>query len=175
MLVAMAATTFIACEDVPEPYGKPYEKGNNTEIEGAKGTGTKDDPFNCIAALNYGNGLASGEVSGDYYYAYIDSIAARINDEPEPEPEPVAIDSPESSLDAVVIAPNPATTTATISGIQHACQIAVIDQNGRSMMTMQHDASASPLSINVSTLPKGIYYVRISSSSAAVTRKLIVR
>ena len=68
MLVAMAATTFIACEDVPEPYGKPYEKGNNTEIEGAKGTGTKDDPFNCIAALNYGNGLASGEVSGDYYY-----------------------------------------------------------------------------------------------------------
>ena len=68
MLVAMAAMTFTACEDVPEPYGKPYEKGNNTEIEGAKGTGTKDDPFNCIAALNYGNGLASGETSGDYYY-----------------------------------------------------------------------------------------------------------
>lgn len=69
MLVAMAAMTFTACEDVPEPYGKPYEKGGgNTEIEGAKGTGTKDDPFNAIAALNYGNGLASGEISGDYYY-----------------------------------------------------------------------------------------------------------
>jgi len=69
MLVAMAAMTFTACEDVPEPYGKPYEKGGgNTEIEGAKGTGTKDDPFNAIAALNYGNGLASGETSGDYYY-----------------------------------------------------------------------------------------------------------
>ena len=69
MLVAMAAMTFTACEDVPEPYGKPYEKGGgNAEIEGAKGTGTKDDPFNAIAALNYGNGLASGEISGDYYY-----------------------------------------------------------------------------------------------------------
>ena len=69
MLVAMAAMTFTACEDVPEPYGKPYEKGGgNTEIEGAKGTGTKDDPFNSIAALNYGNSLSSGEVSGDYYY-----------------------------------------------------------------------------------------------------------
>lgn len=162
----------MASADQPDTFEPLYTHNN----DGSQGFDT------VVARLNHTT-LEHGvvavryayRVSGDYYYAYIDSIAARINDEPEPEPEPVAIDSPESSLDAVVIAPNPATTTATISGIQHACQIAVIDQNGRSMMTMQHDASASPLSINVSTLPKGIYYVRISSSSAAVTRKLIVR
>ena len=69
MLVAMAAMTFTACEDVPEPYGKPYEKGGgNTEIEGAKGTGTKDDPFNAIAALNEGAKLASGDKTEGYYY-----------------------------------------------------------------------------------------------------------
>ena len=72
MLVAIAATTFTACEDVPEPYDVPGT-GNNvpgtiTEIEGGTGTGTHDDPFNAIAALNYGKKLASGEESADYCY-----------------------------------------------------------------------------------------------------------
>ena len=72
MLVAMAAMTFAACEDVPEPYDVPGT-GNNvpgtiTEIEGGTGEGTVDDPFNTIAALNYGKKLASGEESADYYF-----------------------------------------------------------------------------------------------------------
>ena len=71
MIVAMAALSFTACEDVPEPYDIPGS-GENTpgsiEIEGATGTGTLEDPFNAPAALNYGSSLASGEESPGYYY-----------------------------------------------------------------------------------------------------------
>ena len=72
MLVAVAALTFVACEDVPEPYDIPGTgtnvPGTSTEIEGGTGTGTVSDPFNTIAAINYGKSLASGEESGKYYY-----------------------------------------------------------------------------------------------------------
>ena len=72
MLMAMAAVTFTACEDVPEPYDKPGTGSNtidtSTEIEGAEGDGTLASPFNAIAALNYGKKLASGEESADYMY-----------------------------------------------------------------------------------------------------------
>lgn len=71
MALAMAAVTFTACEDVPEPYDIPGT-GNNevggNEIEGATGNGTKDAPFNCAAVLNYINGLEAGVNSDDYVY-----------------------------------------------------------------------------------------------------------
>ena len=72
MLVALTAMTFVACEDVPEPYDIPGTgvniPGTTTELEGATGTGTLADPFNAIAAINYGKTLASGEESAAYYY-----------------------------------------------------------------------------------------------------------
>lgn len=71
MLVAMAVATFTACEDVPEPYNIPSpedDNGSSTEIEGATGSGTLADPFNAVAALNYGKKLASGESSTDYMF-----------------------------------------------------------------------------------------------------------
>ena len=72
MLVALAALTFVACEDVPEPYDIPGTgtniPGTSTEIEGGTGTGTVSDPFNAIAAINFGKQLASGEETDKYYY-----------------------------------------------------------------------------------------------------------
>jgi hypothetical protein len=73
MLLAFGAMTFAACEDVPEPYDKPGTGVNvptteSTEIEGAVGTGTLADPFNAAAALTYGNTLAAGETSPNYFY-----------------------------------------------------------------------------------------------------------
>jgi len=72
MFMALAAITFTACEDVPSPYDIPGTgnnvPGTSTEIEGGTGTGSLSDPFNSIAALNYGKKLASGEESSDYYY-----------------------------------------------------------------------------------------------------------
>ncbi len=72
MLVAIAALTFVACEDVPEPYDIPGTgeniPGTSTVIDGGTGTGTVSDPFNAIAAINYGKSLTSGEESDKYYY-----------------------------------------------------------------------------------------------------------
>lgn len=74
MLLAMAAMTFVACEDVPEPYDKPGTgsnvpgKNETTVIEGGTGTGVVSDPINAIAALNIGNGLSAGEETADYMY-----------------------------------------------------------------------------------------------------------
>ena len=50
MAVAIAASTFTACEDVPEPYNNPYDYTPKEVVE-PKGTGTQADPFNVAAAL----------------------------------------------------------------------------------------------------------------------------
>ena len=72
MFLALAAMTFTACEDVPEPYDIPGTgenvPGGSTVIEGGTGEGTLESPFNAIAAINYGKSLASGEVSADFIY-----------------------------------------------------------------------------------------------------------
>jgi hypothetical protein len=72
MMMALAAITFTACEDVPEPYDIPGTGTNvpsgQTEIEGGTGSGTLADPFNAAAALNFGSKLASGETSENYMY-----------------------------------------------------------------------------------------------------------
>lgn len=48
---------------------KPGTEGGGTEITGTpKGTGTKDDPFNSVAANNEAKKLASGAVSEQGYY-----------------------------------------------------------------------------------------------------------
>ena len=68
----MAAMTFVACEDVPEPYDKPgtgnNQPGKVTEIEGAEGDGSLANPFNSAAALNFGTALGAGGESTDYMY-----------------------------------------------------------------------------------------------------------
>jgi len=71
MLIALTAMTFVACQDVPEPYDRPGTGSNIpgvADIPGGEGEGTFAVPFNAIAALNFGNRLAAGEVSKNYMY-----------------------------------------------------------------------------------------------------------
>ena len=55
LMAAMAAFTFISCEDVPEPYTLPTqpEAGGGSTTAEAKGTGTAADPFNIAGILKY--------------------------------------------------------------------------------------------------------------------------
>ena len=53
MALAIAAISFTACEDVPEPYPMPDPNGGNTSTEVLEGTGTQSDPFNVAAARAY--------------------------------------------------------------------------------------------------------------------------
>lgn len=70
MAVAIAAFTFTACEDVPEPYNNPYNgnKGSEPEvvIEPA-GSGTKEDPYNVAAAQALIKDLGA-DVNSDVIY-----------------------------------------------------------------------------------------------------------
>ncbi len=71
MFLALAAVTFTACEDVPNPYDVPGTGSNvpgAIEIPGGVGEGTFETPFNAIAALNFGKKLETGQVSKDYMY-----------------------------------------------------------------------------------------------------------
>ena len=51
-MAAMAAFTFISCEDVPEPYTLPTQPGAPSAGE-PKGTGTAADPFNIAGIIKY--------------------------------------------------------------------------------------------------------------------------
>lgn len=56
MALAMTATVFTSCENVPAPYSVNFEENNNntnTPITPASGTGVEADPFNVAAALKY--------------------------------------------------------------------------------------------------------------------------
>ena len=67
MFVALTAMTFTACSDVPNPYDVPGTGQNIpgvADIPGGTDTGlTPEDPYNTIAAINFGNKLAQGDVS----------------------------------------------------------------------------------------------------------------
>ena len=72
MFVALSVMTFVACQDVPQPYDIPGTgsniPGTTTEIEGGTGEGTVEAPYNTIAALNMGKKLAAGETTENYVY-----------------------------------------------------------------------------------------------------------
>ena len=84
MALAIAAMTFTACEDVPQPYPTPdpSTNGSNTEAEGATGDGSLANPFNSVAANSEAKKLGSGGVSEQYYYikGKVVSIATDKND-----------------------------------------------------------------------------------------------
>lgn len=63
LMAAMAAFTFISCEDVPEPYTLPTKPEAPSAGE-PKGTGTAADPFNIAGIIKYieNGGSADQEV-----------------------------------------------------------------------------------------------------------------
>ena len=68
--------------------------------------------------------------------------------------------------------PNPASHAVTISGIEGTATVTVIDLNGRQVYSTQASGS---LTIDVSTMAKGAYFVRIAGERSVVIRKLVVK
>ena len=70
MASAIAAFTFTACEDVPEPYTNPYDKITPDEpevvIEPA-GSGTAEDPYNIVKALEVCQEVGEGGTTENVY------------------------------------------------------------------------------------------------------------
>ena len=83
MAFAIAAFTFTACEDVPEPYTNPYDKITPDEpevvIEPA-GSGTAEDPYNVAAIIEQTASLADGEFFNNSEDVYVTGIVTETTD-----------------------------------------------------------------------------------------------
>ena len=74
MALAIAAMTFTACEDVPEPYPIPTPDGGNTEYT-YEGNGTLESPYTCADAIHYAKSLGQAESENEVYIkGFITSI-----------------------------------------------------------------------------------------------------
>lgn len=77
------------------------------------------------------------------------------------------------AADAVGIAPNPASTTVSISGIGRQASVTVVDGSGREVL--RRVAVDDSTEIDVSGMARGVYFVRIVGGDINAVRKLIVR
>lgn len=69
--LALTATTFVSCEDVPAPYVTPTDSGDDDDPtigQEAKGTGTLADPYNSVAANRACAALGTGNTSTSDVY-----------------------------------------------------------------------------------------------------------
>lgn len=61
LMLAMAAMTFVSCEDVPEPYSWPTPPENEEAVITPSGSGTLEDPYNVAAILEIVQALPADE------------------------------------------------------------------------------------------------------------------
>lgn len=75
---------------------------------------------------------------------------------------------------AISLYPNPASSTVTLTGIDGEATVTVVDMNGREIQTIKHSDNQA-ITIDVSQLAQGAYFVRIAGERVNAIRKLIVR
>ncbi len=82
MAMAIAAFTFTACEDVPEPYNNPYDalKGNEPVVVDPAGSGTAEDPWNVTALVKACEGLAANDYLNEGNEVYVKGIVVETKD-----------------------------------------------------------------------------------------------
>ncbi len=74
---------------------------------------------------------------------------------------------------SISLYPNPATSTVTLTGIEGEAEVSVVDMNGRQVYS--GSVKEGSLSIDVSGLSQGAYFVRVTGEKVNAIRKLIVR
>ena len=99
--------------------------------------------------------------------AAIDNVSIALNG----DVPPVGIDEVEAA--DIVLYPNPATSNVTLRGVEAGSQVSVVDMNGR--MVRDFQATSNDVRIDVSTLAKGAYFVRVVNDKVNSIQKLIVR
>lgn len=86
--LALTATTFVSCEDVPAPYDLPTNGGttggddqgdDDTPTAEATGSGTLADPYNFAAANQVAGALADNGTTDDY--VYVKGIVSYVKEE----------------------------------------------------------------------------------------------
>lgn len=77
------------------------------------------------------------------------------------------------AAEAVTLAPNPASTSVTIDGLEAGTEVQVIDMQGRIHATLK--CQNTKLKVDVSQWPRRAYFVRAATPAGTVIRKMIVR
>ena len=83
----------------------------------------------------------------------------------------VGIDGVETA--AIAIVPNPATEYAVVNGLKAGTEVSVVDVNGK--VRFSATAQSDMLTLDVSDLTAGVYFVRVSDGTETAVRKLIVK
>lgn len=73
----------------------------------------------------------------------------------------------------VTLSPNPAVKTVTIAGLEGAATVRIVDLSGREVYS--HNAEGTSLTVDVETLPRGMYLVHVVTDDASVVRRLLVK
>ena len=74
---------------------------------------------------------------------------------------------------SVAIFPNPATEYAVVNGLKAGADVVVVDINGK--IRLSATADGDMMTLDVSALSAGVYFVRVSDGTATAVRKLIVK
>ena len=83
----------------------------------------------------------------------------------------VGIDAVDAA--SVAIFPNPATEYAVVNGLKAGADVVVVDINGK--IRLGATADGDMMTLDVSDLSAGVYFVRVSDGTATAVRKLIVK
>ncbi len=73
----------------------------------------------------------------------------------------------------ITIHPNPAYDHFTISGDDEILSVKIFNQLGQMIRSISNQHISDPRIINISGLPSGTYFVKVSSASGTATKKLI--
>lgn len=71
------------------------------------------------------------------------------------------------------LTPNPATNIATISGLKAGAEVSLVDINGK--VRYSGTAQGDRMTLDVSGMAAGVYFVRVSDGTETAVRKLIVK
>ncbi len=75
----------------------------------------------------------------------------------------------------VRLKPNPARTRVTVEAEQIIRYIELTDMTGRTMMSQKYDGGTLSATLDISSLPQGVYIARVRTDKAVATRKLLVK
>lgn len=74
----------------------------------------------------------------------------------------------------VQLKPNPARTRVTVEAEQAIRYVELTDMAGRTMIVQKYDGGTRSATLDIGSLPQGIYIVRVRTDRAVATRKLLV-
>ena len=78
-----------------------------------------------------------------------------------------------SAHEFIRLSPNPSNKTVTVNGSFQNGIISVINSSGQTVLTT--NSSTSPVKLNVSLLPAGLYMVRFSDPTTIINKKLVIQ